>query len=440
MYNLAVKNGNIYYNSKFHKLNIYVNTGIIEKVTQEDLDAEEIIDASGKKVIPGIIDPHVHFALNIGKYTSADDFYSGSIAAIYGGVTTIIDFLDPVSKGSDVENAYKKRLKLAKKSLIDFSFHTTAANPVNETEYITEEAIRLKIPSIKIFTAYSESNRRTYEKEIIDLLKFSNNNGTVILVHAEDEDYIKKHDNLGYKDLAASHPVISETSMIKKLAELNKTNGGRIYNVHTTCGDSIKYMKQEHPDLLNNSFFIESCPHYFVLNDSNFRKANGNKYILAPPLRCECQLKLLRNNIDNIFSIGTDHCPFMSAEKNEDLLKDIPFGIGGIEFSFSLMYNLFGQKIINKMTLNPAKLFGLFPKKGILAEGSDADFFIFNENKESEIIENHSRCDYNLYKGMKVNGFVETSVAGGVVVMKNNRIYLRKGQFIPREVSNAGDN
>ncbi len=434
MYNLAVKNGNIYYNSQFHKLNIYINNGIIERITQEDLDAEEIIDAGEKKVIPGIIDPHVHFALNIGKYTSADDFYSGSIAAIYGGVTTIIDFLDPVSKGSDVESAYKNRLMLAKKSLIDFSFHTTAANPVNETENITNEAIKLKIPSIKIFTAYSESNRRTYEKEIIDLLKFSNERGSIILVHAEDDDHIKKHENLGYKDLANSRPVISETSMIKKLAELNKTNGGRIYIVHTTCGGSVKFMKQEHPDLLNNSFFIESCPHYLILNDSNFRKADGSKYILAPPLRCENQLKLLRNNIDNIFSIGTDHCPFMSEEKDKYLLKDIPFGIGGIEFSFSLMYNLFGQKIINKMTLNPAKLFGLFPRKGVLAEGSDADFFIFNENKESEIIENHSSCDYNLYKGMKVNGFVETSVAGGVIVMKNNNIYHRKGQFIPREV------
>ncbi|MGL1893432.1 MAG: amidohydrolase family protein [Spirochaetaceae bacterium] len=435
MYNLAVRNAEIYLDSKFHKLNIYVNNGIIEKISPENFDAEEIIDAVGKKIIPGIIDPHVHLNLNIGKYISADDFYSGSIAGIYGGVTTIIDFLSPVSKGSDVETALKNRLKEAEKSLIDFSFHTTASNPVNETENITKEAIRLKIPSIKIFTAYSESNRRTYEKEISKLLDYSNKTGTIILIHSEDEDFINSDINLKFEDLKINRPAISETSMIKKLAELNEIHGGTIYCVHTTCGESVQFMKEKHPDLLNRSFFMESCPHYFIFNELTFKQEDGYKYILAPPLRSENQSKLLKNNIDNIFSIGTDHCPFMSDEKNKNLLKDIPFGIGGIEFSFSIMYNLFGEKIINKMTINPAKLFSLFPRKGILAEGSDADFFIFNENKDSEIVENHSRCDYNLYKGKKRKGFVETCIAGGVVVMKDNKIYPRKGQFIKREVT-----
>ena len=233
-----------------------------------------------------------------------------------------------------------------------------------------------------------------------------------------------------------SRPVISETSMIKKLAELNKTHGGQIYCVHTTCGESVQFMKQEHPDLLNRSFFMESCPQYFVFDDSYFKKNSGYKYILAPPLRPAYQSKLLKDNINNVFSIGTDHCPFMSVEKNKSLLKDIPFGVGGIEFSFRVMYKLFGQKVINKMTLNPAKLFGLFPRKGILAEGSDADFFIFNDNTETEIVESHSRCDYNLYEGMKGIGLVETCVAGGVVVMQNNQIFPRQGQFIPREAKN----
>ncbi len=439
MYDLAVRNGDIYFDSGFHKLNIYVNNGKIEKISPDSFDADVVIDAVGKKVIPGIIDPHVHLNLNIGKYTSADDFYSGSIAGIYGGVTTILDFLSPVSKGSDVETAFKNRLNLAKKSLIDFSFHTTVANPVNETLNITNEAIRLKIPSIKLFTTYSDSNRRTYDKEIIKLLKHSNETGTIILIHSEDEDHMNSDENYRCKDLPLNRPVISETSMIKKLAELNKTNGGRIYCVHTTCGESVQFMKEEHHDLLNSSFFMESCPQYFVFNDSYFSKNDGFKYILAPPLRPEYQSTLLKNSIDYLYSIGTDHCPFMSFEKKRELLKDIPFGIGGIEFSFRLMYNLFGEKIINKMTLNPAKLFGLFPRKGILAVGSDADFFIFNENTESEIVESHSRCDYNLYEGIKGKGFIETCVAGGVVVMKDNQIFPRKGQFIQRDVNNLGN-
>ncbi len=434
MYDLAIRNGYIYVNSGFHKLNIYVTKGIIDKISSDTFDAKQIIDGSGKKIIPGIIDPHVHLNLNIGKYTSADDFYSGSIAGIYGGVTTIIDFLNPVSKGSDVERAFENRYKLAKKSLIDFSFHTTAANPENETLKITNEAIRLKIPSIKIFTTYSDSNRRTYEKEIVELLKASNKLGTVILIHSEDEDHMIFDKKLKCKELNINRPDISETSMIKKLAELNEIYGGRIYCVHTTCGESVEFMKNEHPDLLNRSFFIESCPHYFTFNDSYYTKSNGYRYILAPPLRSKYQSELLKENLETIYSIGTDHCPFMLNEKRHELLVDIPFGIGGIEFSFNIMYSLFGEQIINKMTINPAKLFGLFPRKGILAEGSDADFFIFNDVVENEIVENHSKCDYTIYKGFKGKGSIETVISGGVIVMNDNQIFKRDGQFIPREV------
>lgn len=433
MYDLAVKNGNIYINSDFKKLNIYTGNGKIEKITDQDLKAEKTIDASHKKIIPGIIDPHVHFALNAGRYRSADDFKSGSAAAAHGGITTIIDFLDPVSKGANIEKAFEKRLELAGKSLIDFSFHVTAANPVNETENIINEAVRLRMPSVKIFTAYSESSRRTYEKEIISLLEYSRKSGIVILVHAEDEDYIKKNENFKYTDLAYCRPAVSEINMIKKLAELNKAKSGKIYIVHTTCGDSIEFIKLEYPELLNRSFFFESCPHYFIFNETSFKRADGNRFVLAPPLREEFQLNLLKRNIDNIYSIGTDHCPFMSGEKNKKHLKDIPFGIGGIEYSFPVMYSLFGSKIIDRMTLNPARMFGLYPEKGVLAPGSDADFFIYNENQKTEIKGNHSKCDYNLYKGMKVNGFVETTVSGGAVVMENSRTYSGRGRFIPRE-------
>jgi dihydropyrimidinase len=433
MYDLAVLNGSVYCDSEFKRINIYISNGKIEKLSENLFDAEKTIDADRKKIIPGIIDPHVHFELNVGKYTSADNFYTGSAAGAYGGVTTFIDFLDPVTKASDVENAFKRRLSLAEKSITDFSFHVTAANPVNETEYITSEALRLKMPSIKIFTAYSESGRRTYEREIAELLNQSGKNGTVVLIHAENEEYIRMNSDSEYSDLSLARPAFSETSMIIKLTGLNKRYGGKIYVVHTTCGSSVEYLKKECPEILNKSFFIESCPHYFYLDDTSFKKPDGNKYILAPPLRDIKELKLLKESISSVFSIGTDHCPFLSAEKDKKYLKDIPFGIGGIEYSFPLMYSLFNDKIIDRMTLNPAKIFGLYPEKGIIAEGSDADFFIYNEKEGVEINENHSNCDYNLYDKMKVNGFVETTVAGGSVVMSNGIIYPRQGQFIHRE-------
>lgn len=437
MYELAVKNGNTYKDSIFQKLNLYIDGGIIAEISAADHDAKKTIDAGNKKIIPGIIDPHVHFELNTGKYTSADDFKSGPIAGAFGGVTTFIDFLDPVCRGTDVQAAYNKRTMLAKKSCSDFSFHLTAANPVNETEKLIEESIRLKIPSVKIFTAYSESGRRTFRKEIIDLLKLSRTRGPVILVHAEDEDRIDRGPGLGFTDLSLSRPVDSELNMIKQLAGLVEENRGRLYIVHTSCGESVAYMQQNHSGIINAGFFMESCPHYFLFSDTRFKGTDGYRFILAPPLRSENQVELLKENIDGLYSIGTDHCPFMSFEKNGKLLADIPFGIGGIEFSFPVMYSLFGERIIDKMTLNPAALFGLYPRKGVLSEGSDADFFIFDDSIESEIERNHSKCDYNLYRGFIAAGRVEKTIVRGKTIIDKDRAFPNEGLFIAREVPHA---
>lgn len=432
MYDLAVKEGLLYTDSSFQRKNMYISGGIIELIDAADHPAKKTIDAAAKKVIPGIIDPHVHLELNIGKYTSADTFRSGSIAGIYGGVTSFIDFLDPVTRAADIALAFSRRYELASKSYADFSFHVTAANPVGETEAITREALRLKSPSIKIFTAYSESNRRTYQSQIVELLEHTKNYGTVLLVHAEDEDHITVDPSFTTHDLAKNRPVLSETSMITRLAQLVRESKGRMYIVHTTCGESVEIVSDSFADIHNSRLFLESCPQYFCFDDSHFADEDAYAYICAPPLRPKEQSERLKKQIDSVYSIGTDHCPFMKEEKKKERLADVPFGIGGIEYSFDVMHALFGERIIDKMTLHPAKLFNLYPKKGVLREGSDGDFFIYNE-EERHISERHSLCDYNLYENFPVRGKVETTVIRGNIVLENGKVSQHSGQFIPRE-------
>ncbi|MDA3851950.1 MAG: amidohydrolase family protein [Spirochaetaceae bacterium] len=434
-YDMAIKQGKIYYDGDFTPLNIYIKKGIIQEISLQDHSAKQTLDAQGKLVIPGIIDPHVHFALNTGTFTSADDFVSGSRAGLLGGVTSFIDFLEPVDQAPEIEQAFLRRKKKAEGSFSDYTFHVTATNPVGQTRQITQKAIELKIPSIKIFTAYSESERRTYENEIAEFLELSEQQGTILLVHAEDEEYLKHSVHHRPADLPLSRPVKSELSMVKKLAELVELKGGRLYMVHTSCGESLEIMSKKYPQILNSSFFMESCPQYFYLDDRIFKTQEGYKYILAPPLRPKRQQRKLQHNFQNIYSIGTDHCPFTQKQKNLPFLKDIPFGIGGIEFSFPLMYSLYGKEAIPKMTEHPAKLFNLYPNKGILAEGSQADCFIYDPKIQSTAGMGHSRCDYNLYEQIPLKGRVVTTILRGQLAMDQGKIFPARGQFIEREIN-----
>jgi dihydropyrimidinase len=434
MYDLAVKNGFIFRNSRLEEGNLYIKDGIIEEISPRDYEAVETLDGEGLHVFPGIIDPHVHFALSVGNSCSSDDFSSGSAAGLYGGVTSYIDFLDPVSQGSAVESAFMKRKELAAGSYSDYSFHVTAANPVGETARITEEALRLNLPSIKVFTAYSESGRRTYEKELRELLALSEKKGTVLLVHGEDENHILTDSRFGPDNLSFSRPRKSERSMVEKLCTLSIEKGGRLYMVHTTCGSSVALAREIQGDRFNRNFFMESCPQYFFLTEEDLKSEEGFKYVLAPPLRSRRETMNLREEVDNLYSLGTDHCPFMLREKQHSLLKLIPFGIGGIEYSFPLMYGLLGEKIVDKMTKNPAKLFGLYPRKGVLEPGSEGDLFLFRKRKQQISGTGHSRCDYNVYENFPVGGSVETTVLHGRVAMNRGKLTAPKGHFIPRGV------
>ncbi len=431
MFDKRILHANVYIDSGFKKTNLYITDERIAKITTDILPADNSIDGTLKYVIPGLIDPHTHFDLDLGFIKSADDFRSGSLSALYGGVTTIIDFLEPTGNASDLEKAYYKRVEQAKYCKCDYLFHATIKNPDGDLEEYVLKMLELGMQSLKLFTTYSNSSRRTYDEDIIKLLKLSEKYKFLLLAHIENDEQIDLNPKYTYKDLSVSRPTFSETNEALKIAEYVRTYGGYLYMVHLSSGITLRRLHAEFKDILNKRFFVESCPQYFTLTNELFRQKDGYLYTLAPPIRSKEEQDLLVSLFQNVYTIGTDHCPFMKEDKNHQLLKDIPLGIGGIETSFVLMYHLFKEQTIDKMTKNVSTLHHL-SRKGVIREGADADLVIY-KLQPGFIDFIHSKCDYTPYKGMKKDLFITDVFLRGKQVLKGGEYVISRGKLLKGE-------
>jgi len=429
MNDLLIKNGLVFLKGKWVKTNLAVLGEKISYIGDKEVEAKEVLDVKGLKILPGLIDPHVHFELNCGKVTSCDDFYTGSVCAAYGGVTTIVDFLDPTRNAEELEKSYYERIALAKKSLVDYHMHACIREPNGDLEEYVKTVVKLGMRTIKLFTTYSDTHRRTYDKDIEQLLHLSKKYNIMITAHIENDNLIDLRDEYTYKDLPVSRPSLSETSEALKLAKMVKKTGGNFYMVHCSSGETLKALKEQFSDILGKNFFVESCPQYFVFNNSVLEGENGKLFTFAPPLRSERERQLLTAYYKDVNAIGTDHCAFMSKEKNYPTLKGFPLGVGGVEHSFSIMYRRFGDEIIEKMSKNTGILQD-FPTKGELEVGKDADISIFEEINDYFEKENHGTCDYSIYDGIIGAGVFKHVLVRGQFVLKNRTIVPHRGKEI----------
>ena len=427
MNDLLIKNGLVFLKGKWVNTNLAVFGEKISYIGNEEVEAKEILDVEGLKVLPGLIDPHVHFELNCGSLTSCDDFYTGSICAAYGGVTTIVDFLDPTRNAEELEKSYYERIALAKKSLVDYHMHACIREPNGDLEEYVKTVKKLGMKTIKLFTTYSDTHRRTYDKDIAELLRLSKKYDVMITAHIENDELIDLRDEYTYKDLPVSRPSLSETTEALKLAKLVRETGGNFYMVHCSSGETLKALKENFSDILGKNFFIESCPQYFVFNNTVLEKENGRLFTFAPPLRSERERQLMTAYYKDIDAIGTDHCAFMSKDKDYPSLKGFPLGVGGIEHSFSIMYRRFGDEIIEKMSKTTGILQN-FPTKGELEVGKDADISIFKEIPDYFENENHGTCDYSIYDGVIGAGEFKHVLVRGKFVLKDRKIIPHSGK------------
>ena len=449
-----IRNGTIVTATRSFKGSILIKDGRIEKIFQDgDIvpSSDQEIDAKGKYIFPGGVDPHVHMHLKTPAGYSSDDFLTGSKAALFGGTTTLIDFVTP-ERGESIIEALTNRKKEAEKSLTDYTFHVS---PVEWNENTAGELTRCVyeegIPSFKVYMAYKNSIGLE-DDEIRKVMEVIAKSGGTLAIHCEMGDAIDvlhsifaSEGRLGIKYHAFSRPAYLESEAVKTAVNLAAETGCTLYIVHVSSADSLKYIRQAKSG--GQKIFAETCPQYLLLDKSKYEGDfhSAAPYIMSPPLRKPEDNQALWEAIaDNtIQSTGTDHCPFTVKQKEQgiDDFRKIPNGAGGVEHRLELLYT-FGvlknrislNRFVELTSTNPAKIFGLYPRKGEIAEGSDADIVIWNPDTEKTIsVKNHHQnSDINIYEGVNVKGSPEYVIKGGQIVIQAGQIINNdiKGRFL----------
>ncbi|MCF6365668.1 MAG: dihydropyrimidinase [Bacteroidales bacterium] len=452
---LLIKNGIIVTSERTFKSDILIKGGFISEISENisNIENAEIINAEDKYIFPGGIDPHVHMHLPTPAGYSADDFYTGSKAALFGGTTTIIDFVTPRKAQSLIE-ALNERKKEAENSVIDYSFHVSPVDWHKNIENEIEEVIKAGITSFKVYTAYKNSIGLE-DDVLLKVMKTVADAGGIITVHAENGDEIEELRNayaeqnkLSPEYHALSRPNRSESEAVKKVIAFAEQTNCIVYIVHVSTKESVEYIKEAQKKGVN--VYGETCPQYLLLDDSKLKGKfeETAKFVFSPPLRKKEDNNALWNALKDktIQTVGTDHCPFTFEQKKqgENDFRKIPNGAGGVEHRLSLLYT-YGV-LENKINLNEfvaltstnaAKIFGLYPKKGEIAIGSDADIIIWDKEAESVISakKHHQNCDLNIFESAIIKGKTEFILLKGNIVFKNNQLSLQKankGNFLKR--------
>lgn len=432
MFAFGLLHGLIYLNGTFVPGNLYVQDGKIAAVSGAELPCEQTQDAGGRMVLPGLIDPHVHFSLTVGAHTSSDDFYTGSVQAALGGVTTYIDFIDPVRSVGELHEAYRVRRALAERSALDYGLHCAVRGLEDAARPFLEETAALGMPTVKLFTTYSSSGRRTYDRDIAALLRESKRCGARIVAHAENDDLLYDGPDIPIAHHEQARPALCERTAVLNLCELAKACDGALYIVHASAGSTVRRVREQYAELLHGDVVLESCPQYFCFNADAYAGPDGYRYTMTPPLRAPEEEQLLRTEIDAIDVMGTDHCPFPDEWKRHPFTQEIPMGVGGIRYGFTAMYTLYGEKILPQYTENPARIEGLYPRKGTLLPGADADFVLFDPDAAWTVSDPES-----LYDGMQMRGKVCDVYQRGVPVVRDGAFvgHQGDGQYLERRIS-----
>src|SRR5262245_44069207 len=419
-----------------------------------DMAADKIIDAAGHLVIPGGIDPHTHMELPFGGTFAADDFRTGTVAAAYGGTTTIIDFAVQYHGESLTQALDNWHQKAEGKTAIDYGFHLITTDLPDERVPEMKQLIREGITSFKMFMAYP-GVFLVDDATIYRAMKTAGAAGGLICMHAENGIVINeiiKHalaeGKTAPKYHALTRPTKAEAEGVHRAIAIAEIAEAPVYIVHLSCDDALQEVMQARDRGL--PAYAETCPQYLFLDYSLYEREGfeGAKWVMTPPLREKWnQDKLWKGLAGNDLQVvSTDHCPFCFKEQKElgrDDFTKIPNGGPGVEHRMSLIYHggVAGGRIglnrfVELTSTAAAKIFGLFPRKGTIAVGSDADIVVFDPNREQTISASthHMRVDYSAYEGRKVKGVSEIVLSRGEVIVDSGKFFGKAGagRFLKR--------
>ena len=429
------------------------------KAIGTDLDnpADEVVDAKGLYILPGVIDPHTHISMPFMGTYAQDDYQSGTIAAACGGVTCVVDF-DLQQKGESLLQAIERKKALAEgKAVVDYSLHPAVMDPRPEVVAEIKKACQeYGTPSFKIFMVY---DFRVDDATMIKLLEETKKYGGLVQVHAENvyiiqhmNEVLAKEGKLEPYYHAVSRPNIAEEEAIGRAAKMVELTGSRIYIVHLSSKEGLWKVKEARDKGID--VYAETCPQYLVLDETRYKEPNWNgaKYVMSPPLRTKESNEALWMGLkgDDLQVVATDHCPFDFKGKKDmfgkDDYKKIPNGAPGIETLLMVVHSegvakgrISLERMVDVLSTGTAKMFGL-KEKGEIAVGKDADIVVFNPQQKFTITQSklHMNVDYTPYEGMEITGMPSVVYARGKKAAQWNGKQIEfvgevgRGRFIKR--------
>ena len=455
---LLIKNGRIITAVDDYHGDVFIDAERVAVIGKDlSIEADQLIDATGKYVFPGGVDPHTHMDMPFGGTTSADDFETGTLAAAHGGTTTLIDFAIQFKGESTLAALETWHKKADGKTAIDYGFHMIVTDMEDDRLWELKRLADEGVTSYKLFMAYP-GLLYADDGTIFRTMRKAGENGTVVCMHAENgiviDEIVKqalKEGKTAPKYHALTRPTRMEAEGTHRAISIAEVADVPVYIVHLSSSDALEQVTLARNRGVN--VYAETCPQYLFLDHSYYEQEGfeGAKYVMTPALREKWNQDELWRGLQfgDLQSIATDHCPFCFKEQKVlgiDDFSKIPNGAPGVENRMALVYNggvnggrITLNKFVELTSTSAAKTFGLFPKKGTIAVGSDADLVIFNPEREETISINnpcthHMRVDYNAYEGFRVKGFPETVISRGKVIVDNCDYVGRKGdgQFIKR--------
>ena len=459
---LLIKNGEIVTATDRYVADVYCRDGKIVEIGNdvERGSGDEEIDGSGQFVFPGFIDPHVHMELPFMGTVSIDDFESGTASGVAGGTTCIIDFCIP-NRGQSLLEGLKIWNERSKKAVADYTYHMAITGWSDHTADEMRQVVEVHgITSFKVFMAYKGAIM-VDDSELYQVMKHAAKLGAVVTVHAENGDAVwhLQRELVAKGDLGPEYHPVSRPSGVEGEATnralmMARLHGATAYIVHMTCREAVEALVRA--KLEGQKCYGETCPQYLLLDDTVFTKPNfeGAAYVMSPPIRPshighhDALWRGLSNGM--LDSVGTDHCPFTMEQKKmgKDNFTLIPNGAAGIEDRLQLLYTygvLEGrfdlQRMVTLGSTNPARIFGLYPRKGTIAVGADADLVVYDPTTTGtrSAKTHHSRCDRSIFEGFKVKGSPSHVVVNGRVQFADGKLKVERGagRFVKRSVTHT---
>ncbi len=449
---LVIRNGKIVTESGVFEADIGIKGSLIVEISKGIRDSANLkIDATNKIILPGVIDGHTHFELPVMGTTSADDYEHGTIAAACGGVTTVIDFATPAKGSNLLETIAESRKKADPKVSVDYSLHLVIDELTRQNFSQIKEVMTKCVQSFKLYTTYKKRGLMLDDLQIYRVMKEVSSRGGIVGLHCENNDFVERltseyleQGKVGPIYHARSKPPESEIEAVRRVLSLAEFARAKVYIVHASTKATVESICEARERGVQVD--CETCPHYLTFTIAKYEAANARNYVMSPPLRREEDLAALWRGISNgdVNTIASDHCPFTSQQKDlgKDNFTEIPNGVPGTEVILPILYSEGVGKgrisltdLVRVSSLNPAKLFGLYPRKGTIQIGSDADLVVFDPKKKQRLTaENlHSRIDFSIYEDIKVTGFPIITISRGRIVYSDNQFTGKKGsgKFVP---------